>query len=428
MVSVLFRRSSRYVVCLATAKIRGIASTRAILAAHNFSMPAMSPTMTEGGIVEWKFKEGETFSAGDVLLEIETDKAQIDVEAQDDGVMAKIYNQAGEKGIPVGKTIAVIMDPSDDLSTVEIPPQEPSQEATQAPPKDSPKESPKEPSLKKTPNDKSKLVTRSGLTSTANPKQTLLPSVLTLIKEKGISSQEAIANIPASGPNGRILKGDVLAYVGTVSRDSVDSISQSIKKLQKLDLTNIKLRPSTTSTPVKKPQDLESKQTSAAAAAAISTTPAPVVLDGVFSLSDINLLKTTVDSTLSCSLSVENLVAKAVKLAQKDIPRLSRPKRSVLNDPLFDELVAQPNTKPFDYKLVFPKTRATSRSADIYDVLASAKKPVSRPVKSAPLDTGSLLNVTVMVNPKSAAGHKKAQIFLDRLGYYLAEGKGDLVL
>lgn len=53
-------------------------------------MPAMSPTMTEGGIASWKKKEGDTFTAGDVLVEIETDKATIDVEAQDDGVLAKI--------------------------------------------------------------------------------------------------------------------------------------------------------------------------------------------------------------------------------------------------------------------------------------------------------------------------------------------------
>ena len=78
-------------------------------ALSRFNMPAMSPTMTEGGIASWKKKEGESFSGGDVLLEIvcylphffflslystmhrkETDKATIDVEAQDDGVIAKI--------------------------------------------------------------------------------------------------------------------------------------------------------------------------------------------------------------------------------------------------------------------------------------------------------------------------------------------------
>lgn len=53
-------------------------------------MPAMSPTMTEGGIASWKKAEGDSFSAGDVLVEIETDKATIDVEAQDDGVLIKI--------------------------------------------------------------------------------------------------------------------------------------------------------------------------------------------------------------------------------------------------------------------------------------------------------------------------------------------------
>jgi len=46
--------------------------------------------MTEGNIASWKIKEGDSFSAGDVLLEIETDKAQMDVEAQDDGILAKI--------------------------------------------------------------------------------------------------------------------------------------------------------------------------------------------------------------------------------------------------------------------------------------------------------------------------------------------------
>jgi pyruvate/2-oxoglutarate dehydrogenase complex dihydrolipoamide acyltransferase (E2) component len=64
------------------------------LALTKFQMPAMSPTMTEGGISTWKMKEGDTFAAGDIILEIETDKATMDVEAQDDGVMAKILVSA----------------------------------------------------------------------------------------------------------------------------------------------------------------------------------------------------------------------------------------------------------------------------------------------------------------------------------------------
>lgn len=75
----------------------GLHSSPASLAAQNFNMPALSPTMTEGNIATWKIKEGDSFSAGDVLLEIETDKAQMDVEAQDDGILAKITVCARER-------------------------------------------------------------------------------------------------------------------------------------------------------------------------------------------------------------------------------------------------------------------------------------------------------------------------------------------
>ena len=68
-------------------------------------MPALSPTMETGTISEWKVKEGEAFSAGDSLAEIETDKASIDFEAQDDGVVAKILIDACTADITVGKPI-----------------------------------------------------------------------------------------------------------------------------------------------------------------------------------------------------------------------------------------------------------------------------------------------------------------------------------
>ncbi len=74
-------------------------------------MPALSPTMTEGNIAKWAVKEGDSFSAGDVLLEIETDKASMDVEAQDDGILAKITQGDGSKGIQVGSRIGVIAEP-----------------------------------------------------------------------------------------------------------------------------------------------------------------------------------------------------------------------------------------------------------------------------------------------------------------------------
>ena len=75
--------------------------------AHNFTMPAMSPTMTEGNIASWKVREGESFSTGDVLLEIETDKATMEWESPEDGILTEIYVQEGGK-VNVGDKIAFI--------------------------------------------------------------------------------------------------------------------------------------------------------------------------------------------------------------------------------------------------------------------------------------------------------------------------------
>ena len=78
-------------------------------------MPALSPTMEAGVISEWKVAEGESFVAGDSLAEIETDKATIDFEAQDDGVVAKILVDAGKGEIPVNQPILVTVEEEDDV-------------------------------------------------------------------------------------------------------------------------------------------------------------------------------------------------------------------------------------------------------------------------------------------------------------------------
>jgi pyruvate dehydrogenase E2 component (dihydrolipoamide acetyltransferase) len=65
-------------------------------------MPALSPTMQAGNIGAWQKKAGDTIAPGDVLVEIETDKAQMDFEFQEEGVIAKILKESGEKDVPVG--------------------------------------------------------------------------------------------------------------------------------------------------------------------------------------------------------------------------------------------------------------------------------------------------------------------------------------
>src|SRR6516164_3835079 len=66
------------------------------------SMPALSPTMTSGNIGAWQKKPGDSLAPGEVLVEIETDKAQMDFEFQEEGVLAKILKDSGEKDVAVG--------------------------------------------------------------------------------------------------------------------------------------------------------------------------------------------------------------------------------------------------------------------------------------------------------------------------------------
>lgn len=112
---------------------RAFNTTSRVAVAQNFTMPALSPTMTEGSIQSWRVKEGDKFSAGDVLLEIETDKASMDVEAQEDGVVFKILQGDGSKGVPVGKRIAVLAEADDDVSTLEMPADEAAAKTAEAP-------------------------------------------------------------------------------------------------------------------------------------------------------------------------------------------------------------------------------------------------------------------------------------------------------
>jgi pyruvate dehydrogenase E1 component beta subunit len=102
-------------------------------------MPALSPTMEEGTLSKWMKKEGDTVSSGDVIAEIETDKATMEVEAVDEGTIAKIVVPEGTEGVKVNSVIAILAGEGEDASAVAAP-QEP--EA----PKEAPKAAPVDPS------------------------------------------------------------------------------------------------------------------------------------------------------------------------------------------------------------------------------------------------------------------------------------------
>lgn len=87
----------------------------------NITMPALSPTMTEGTLAKWLKSEGDTVESGDVIAEIETDKATMEVEAVDDGVIGKILVEAGTENVPVNGVIAILLEDgesADDIGNV----------------------------------------------------------------------------------------------------------------------------------------------------------------------------------------------------------------------------------------------------------------------------------------------------------------------
>src|SRR6201987_1570029 len=81
----------------------------------NILMPALSPTMEKGNLAKWLKKEGDAVKAGDLIAEIETDKATMEYEAVDDGVMAKIVVPEGTSDVPVNQLIAVLAQEGEDV-------------------------------------------------------------------------------------------------------------------------------------------------------------------------------------------------------------------------------------------------------------------------------------------------------------------------
>ncbi|KAI7884213.1 pyruvate dehydrogenase [Lichtheimia hyalospora FSU 10163] len=110
--------------------LRAVGNSNAAVNARHYSsktypehqliaMPALSPTMTQGGIGVWQKKVGDEVVPGDVLVEIETDKAQMDFECQEEGYLAKILADTGAKDFPVGTPIAILVENESDIAAFE---------------------------------------------------------------------------------------------------------------------------------------------------------------------------------------------------------------------------------------------------------------------------------------------------------------------
>ena len=160
--------------------------------ATNILMPALSPTMTEGTLTRWLKKEGEDVRAGDVIAEIETDKATMEVEAVDEGVLGKILVADGTEGVKVNEPIAILVDQGE-----AVPSAAPAAKPAPAPPKQEAKAP--EPPPRPAPQS------GNGHDATEGERIFVSPLARRMAKQAGLD----LAALKGSGPNGRIVKADI---------------------------------------------------------------------------------------------------------------------------------------------------------------------------------------------------------------------------
>ena len=172
----------------------------------NILMPALSPTMEEGTLAKWLVKEGDRIQSGDLIAEIETDKATMEFEAVDEGIIGKLLVSEGSEGVKVNSPIAVILDDGEELKVNETADLVVDTEHTKSEIAKEEVVENKKPSMNAVQN--------------SNTRVFATPLAKRLAREKGVD----LGSISGSGPHGRIVKTDIL----DVNVSSVDTNQESL--------------------------------------------------------------------------------------------------------------------------------------------------------------------------------------------------------
>jgi len=161
-------------------------------------MPALSPTMEEGTLAKWLVKEGDTVNSGDILAEIETDKATMEFEAVDEGTIGKILVSDGTEGVKVNTPIAVLLEEGESAEDIDSAPAAPAEEAKAPADEDKTAEA-KAPAAAPAAQVAPPAPTSGGTRIFASPLARRIAA------DKGLD----LAQITGTGPHGRIVKADV---------------------------------------------------------------------------------------------------------------------------------------------------------------------------------------------------------------------------
>ncbi len=170
-------------------------------------MPALSPTMEEGTLAKWLVKVGDEVSSGDIMAEIETDKATMEFEAVDEGTIAAILVEEGSENVGVGTTIAMLAEDGEDVGDVSAP----APEVEDAPNEETKTEAEEKSARPQPVEGRDKGAGARGSTSSAQTEENSSDRIIASPLAKRIAEQKGIdlLGVKGSGPNGRIVKADV---------------------------------------------------------------------------------------------------------------------------------------------------------------------------------------------------------------------------
>lgn len=291
------------------------------------TMPALSPTMEEGNLSKWLVKEGDKVTSGDVIAEIETDKATMEVEAVDEGVVAKLVVPAGTEGVKVNALIAILAEDGEDVAEAAK-----GGDSAPAPKAEAPKEEPKKeaaPAAAPAPvKAEAPAAAPAASKGAENKGERVFASPLArrIAKDAGVD----VSAVKGTGPYGRVVQRDVKSAIksgGTKAAAAAPQATASAPKPQSDDAI-LKLFEEGTYEIV--PHDGMRKTIARRLVESKQTVPhfyltIDCELDALLALrSQINaaapLIKTEKGEVPAYKLSVNDLVIKAVALALRDIP------------------------------------------------------------------------------------------------------------
>lgn len=296
----------------------------------NITMPALSPTMEEGNLSKWLVKEGDKVKSGDVLAEIETDKATMEVESVDEGTVAKLVVAAGTEGVKVNALIAILAADGEDVSAAAAggaAAPAPKAEAAPAPKAEAapaPKVSEPAPAV-------AAPAPAAAPASSSGAKTFSSPLARRLAKEAGLD----LSAVSGSGPHGRVVKADIEKAVASGGAKAAPAAAQPTAgapapALAKgpADDTVLKLFPEGSYELL--PHDGMRKTIASRLTESSQTVPSYFVsmdceLDALMKLrAEINksspMKKTDKGEVPAFKLSVNDFIIKAMALALRDVP------------------------------------------------------------------------------------------------------------